>query len=154
MRKKVNRYKKSPFKQGIYRPVNRQKYIGARLPEYRSSWELKFFTWCDRNSNVLEWTSESTIVPYISPLDNKVHRYFVDFYMEVKDENGSRKSYLVEVKPKRFTSPPKPGKRKTKRYLQEIANYAVNEAKWKTAKLFCKKQGMEFRIVTEKELGI
>ena len=74
--------------------------------------------------------------------------------MEVKDANGSKKCYLIEVKPKRFTKAPPTGKRKTKRYLQEIANYAVNEAKWKSARSFCKKQGMEFRIVTEKELGI
>ena len=110
--------------------------------------------WCDLNSSVIGWNSEEIVIPYRSPIDNKVHRYFVDFYMEVKDYNGSKKCYLIEVKPKRFTRAPPAGKRKTKRYLQEIANYAVNEAKWKSAKSFCKKQGMEFRIVTEKELGI
>ena len=86
-------------------------------------------------------------------MDNKVHRYFVDFYIEVKEQDGVKK-YLIEVKPERFTKPPKPGKRKTRKYLQEIAQYGVNEAKWKSAMDFCKSQGMEFKIVTEKELGI
>ena len=43
---------------------------------------------------------------------------------------------------------------KTKRYLQEVAQYGVNEAKWKSARDFCKKQNMEFMIITEKDLGI
>jgi hypothetical protein len=86
-------------------------------------------------------------------MDNRVHRYFPDFYIEVKQSDGIQK-FLIEVKPDRFTRPPKAGKRKTRRYLQEIANYAVNEAKWLAAKDFSSKQNMVFKLVTEKELGI
>ena len=147
-------YPKEIYK-GKFIPRNTSKYLGDPSSiTYRSSYELKFMNWCDLNSSVIGWNSEEIAIPYRSPIDNKVHRYFVDFYMEIKDANGGKKRYLVEVKPGRFTKPPKPGKRKTKRYLQEIANYAVNEAKWKTARSFCKKQNMEFRIVTERELGI
>jgi len=147
-------YAKEIYK-GKFFPRNTSKYLGDPTSiVYRSSYELKFMHWCDRNSSVLGWNSEEVVIPYRSPIDNRVHRYFVDFYMEVKDETGTRKQYLIEVKPDRFTRPPASGKRKTKRYLQEIANYAVNEAKWNTAKDFCRKQNMEFRIVTEKELGI
>ena len=147
-------YAKEIYK-GKFIPRNPSKYLGNPTSiTYRSSYELKFMNWCDLNSSVIGWNSEEIVIPYRSPIDNKVHRYFVDFYMEVKDSNGSKKCYLIEVKPKRFTKAPPTGKRKTKRYLQEIANYAVNEAKWKSAKSFCKKEGMEFRIVTEKELGI
>ena len=109
--------------------------------------------WCDRSSSIKGWVSEEIAIPYRNPLDNKIRRYMVDFYIEVQ-EKDSIKKYLIEVKPERFTKAPLPGKRKTKRYLQEIAQYGVNEAKWIAAKDFCKAQGMEFKIVTEKELGI
>lgn len=154
MRKKVNRYKTSPFKQGTYRPVNRQKYVGAKLPEYRSSWELKFFTWCDRNPNVLEWTSESTIVPYISPLDKRAHRYFVDNTLALKEGNKVKK-YMVEIKPYKQTIPPDNSSRKKKStLLYEHKTYAVNQAKWEAAKKVADKRGMEFIILTENELNI
>ena len=71
-------HKKGDFKKGIYRPIYKQKFLGKKFPQYRSSWELHFFKWCDYNPNVLEWTSEGIIVPYVSPLDTKTHRYFVD----------------------------------------------------------------------------
>jgi len=102
------------------------------------------------NDSVTGWVSEEIKIPYRNPLDNKVHRYMVDFYIEV----DKKKRYLVEVKPERFTKPPNTQKRKTKRYLQEVAQYGVNEAKWKSARDFCKKQNMEFMIITEKDLGI
>ena len=105
--------------------------------------------WCDLNESVKGWASEEVAIPYRNPLDNKVHKYMVDFFVQV-----DTKKYLVEVKPERFTKPPETQKRKTKKYLQEVAQYGVNEAKWKSAKDFCKKQNMEFMIITEKELGI
>ena len=154
MKKKVNRYKTSPFKQGTYRPVNRQKYVGVKLPEYRSSWELKFFTWCDRNPNVLEWTSESTIVPYISPLDKRVHRYYVDNTLALK-EGSSIKKYMVEIKPYKQTIPPdNNGRKKKSTLLYEHKTYAVNQAKWKAASEYCKDRKWEFVILTEHELKV
>jgi hypothetical protein len=146
-------YAKEIYK-GKFIPKNPAKYLGDfNSITYRSSYELKFMNWCDKNSSIQGWVSEEIAIPYRSPMDNKVHRYFVDFYIEVKEQDGVKK-YLIEVKPERFTKPPKPGKRKTRKYLQEIAQYGVNEAKWKSAIDFCKSQGMEFKIVTEKELGI
>ena len=105
--------------------------------------------WCDRNADVTEWNSEEVVIPYRSPMDNKVHRYFIDFYIKV---NG--KQYLIEVKPDRYTRPPPIPKRKTKRFLNEVAQFAVNEAKWKSAREFCLDRNLEFKIITEKELGI
>ena len=142
-------YAKEIYK-GKFIPRNPLKYLGElKSIIYRSSYELKFMKWCDLNESVKGWASEEIATPYRSPLDNKVHRYMVDFYIEV-----DKKKYLVEVKPARFTKPPNTQKRKTKRYIQEVAQYGVNEAKWKSAKDFCKKQNMEFMIITEKELGI
>jgi|TARA_B110000977_G_scaffold131364_1_gene167390 hypothetical protein len=135
---------------GRFNPKNPEKYRGdVTAIVYRSGYEVKFMNWCDKNSDVTEWNSEEVVVPYRSPMDNKVHRYFIDFYIKV---NG--KQYLIEVKPDRFTRAPVIPKRKTKRFLNEVAQFAVNEAKWKSAREFCADRNLEFKIITEKELGI
>jgi hypothetical protein len=110
--------------------------------------------WCDETANIIEWGSEVVIIPYISPLDKKVHRYFVDFYMKVKSSDGIIQKYLIEIKPERFTKPPPIPKRKTKQFIDEVFQYGVNEAKWKAAFEFCKDRKMKFMILTEKDLGI
>ena len=120
----------------------------------RSSWERKFCVWCDLNENILEWASEEFCIPYISPVDNRIHRYFPDFIIKVKENDGKIKTYIVEVKPERQTVPPKKKTRVTKSYIYECQTYAVNQAKWKAAKEFCDDRMIEFKIVTEKELGI
>ena len=146
-------YAKEIYK-GRFVPRNYTKYLGdVTNIIYRSSYELKFMKWCDLNNSVIGWVSEEIHIPYRNPMDNKVDKYMVDFYAEIKQKDGSNKKYLIEVKPERFTKPPEP-RRKTKKYLQEVATYAVNEAKWDSAKNFCKSKDMEFLIITEKELGI
>lgn len=136
--------------QGRFNPKNPGKYKGdVTKIVYRSGYEVKFMNWCDRNDDVTEWNSEEVVVPYRSPVDNKIHRYFIDFYIMV---NG--KQYLIEVKPDRFTRAPVIPKRKTKRFLNEVAQFVVNEAKWKSAREFCADRNLEFKIITEKELGI
>ena len=140
---------------GKFRVDNPVKYRGdISNIVYRSLWELRFMKWCDKNQSVEEWGSETVIVPYISPLDRKAHRYFVDFYVKVRNKNGALQKYLIEIKPERFTKPPAIPKKKTKRFLQEAATYAVNHAKWKAAFEFCKDRNMTFMILTEKDLGI
>ena len=121
---------------------------------YRSLWERKFMVYCDKNQNILEWASEEIAIPYRSPIDNRVHRYFPDFYMKVKETNGKIKNYVIEVKPAKQTIPPKKPKRQTKGYIREAYEYAKNQAKWKMAKEFCADRQWEFKVVTEKELGV
>ena len=121
---------------------------------YRSLWERKFMVYCDKNQNILEWASEEIEIPYRSPIDNRVHRYFPDFYMKEKETNGKIKNYVIEVKPAKQTKPPKKPKRQTKGYIREAYEYARNQAKWKMAKEFCADRQWEFKVVTEKELGI
>ena len=120
----------------------------------RSSWERKFCRWCDLNENVLEWGSEEFWIPYKSPVDNRVHRYFPDFIIKVKEKTGELKTYIIEVKPKKQTVPPKQKSRVTKSYINEVKTYAINQAKWKAADEFCKDRLIEFKIITEDELGI
>ena len=110
--------------------------------------------WCDKNENILEWASEEFWIPYLSPIDNRVHRYFPDFYLKVKEQNGTIKKYVIEVKPLKQTVEPQPPKRRTKKYLYEAMEYAKNQAKWKAAREFCEDRRYEFKIITEKELGI
>lgn len=140
---------------GLYRPVNPSKYRGdITNVVYRSLWELRFMKWCDGNSSILEWGSEIVIIPYISPVDKKIHRYFVDFYMKVKSSDGKIQKYLIEIKPEKFTKPPEIPARKTKKFIDEVFQYGVNQAKWKAAFEFCEDRKMKFMILTEKDLGI
>ena len=109
--------------------------------------------YCDKNENILEWSSEEIALPYKSPLDNRIHRYFPDFYIKVKEGNKIQK-YLVEIKPKRQVSEPKVPKRKTKGYIYEVKEYVKNQAKWKSAQEFCEDRQWKFKIMTEDDLGI
>lgn len=140
---------------GRFTPKNTSKYRGDyRNIIYRSSWELKFMKYCDLNNNILEWGSEEIAIPYRSPLDGKVHRYFVDFYIKVRDINGEIQKYLVEIKPKKQTKEPKKQKRITKSYLYEVNEYVKNQAKWAAAEEFCEDHSMHFKIITEDELKV
>ena len=140
---------------GKYYPSFPRKYKGDPTNIiYRSLWERKFMVYCDKNQNILEWASEEIAIPYRSPIDNRVHRYFPDFYMKVKETNGKIKNYVIEVKPAKQTKPPAKPKRQTKGYIREAYEYARNQAKWKMAKEYCADRQWEFKAVTEKELGI
>ena len=143
------------FHQGRFRPQNPQKYLGdVKNIVYRSSWELRFLRWCDQNVNILQYGSEEFFIPYVSPIDNRVHRYFPDFIIKVQHRDGSVKRYVVEVKPEKQTKPPKPRKRTTKSFIYESKTYAVNQAKWRAAEEWCKDRRLEFKIITEKQLGV
>lgn len=140
---------------GRYRPSNIKKYRGDyRNIIYRSSWERVFMSYCDKNDNIIEWGSEEVIIPYRSPLDNRLHRYFPDFYIKVKDRSGVSKKYIIEIKPKRQCVAPKVQKTKNRKYVREVMEYAKNQAKWGAAKDWCKDRMMEFKVMTEDNLGV
>ena len=139
----------------LFKPTNPKKYKGdATNIICRSTWERKFCNWCDLNESILEWGSEEFWIPYRSPIDNRTHRYFPDFIIKVKESNGEVKTYVIEVKPKRQTTPPIKKKRVTKSYLYEMKTYSVNQAKWSAANEWCKDRRIQFKIITENELGI
>lgn len=140
---------------GKYQPSYPQKYKGdPRNIIYRSLWERRFMKYCDLNENILEWGSEEIALPYRSPVDNRIHRYFPDFYIKVKESTGQIKKYLIEIKPKKQTVEPKMKQKKTKGYIYEVVEYAKNQAKWKAAKEFCEDRQWEFRVLTEDDLGV
>ena len=135
---------------GKYKPLNPKKYVGnAKRIVYRSNLERKFMLYCDRNESVEQWASEEISIPYISPVDNRLHRYFPDFL--VKTDKG--KKFCIEIKPYRQCIKPKKPKRKTKAFLRESLEYAKNIAKWDSAKKYCANNNLEFKIITEKDLG-
>ena len=140
---------------GRYRPSNITKYRGDyRNIIYRSSWEKIFMRYCDKNDNIIEWGSEEVIIPYRSPLDNRLHRYFPDFYIKVKDLSGAPKKYIIEIKPKRQCTEPKIQKTKSRKYVREVMEYAKNQAKWDAAEDWCADRRMEFKVLTEDNLGV
>jgi hypothetical protein len=140
---------------GKFRPKFPQKYKGDPTNiVYRSLWELKFMNYCDQNENILKWASEEYIIPYKSPIDNKYHRYFPDFYIKYKNTEGKLIESLIEIKPEKQVRGPKIQKRQTKSYLSEVYEFAKNQAKWKAAEEFCLDRRWEFKILTEKDLGI
>ena len=140
---------------GKYYPSFPRKYKGDPTNIiYRSLWERKFMVYCDKNTKILEWGSEEIALPYISPHDSRVHRYFPDFYIKVQENTGKIKRYLIEVKPLKQTTKPKKPKRQTKGYIREAFEYARNQAKWKAAREYCAGRMWEFKVITEKELDI
>jgi len=139
---------------GRFTPKHRSKYKGdSENVVYRSSWELRVMKWLDENPSVIWWASEELTIKYRSPLDQKIHRYFPDFIVRLKQTNGAESTVVIEIKPQKQTVKPEQ-KRKTKRYLQEAATYAVNQEKWRAADLFCKEHGWQFKVLTEKDIGI
>ena len=141
------------YKQGFSKPKNPKKYIGDPTNiVYRSGWEKRVMESLDDNLNVIRWASEEIAIPYVSPIDNRVHRYFVDFYVEAVGRDGGTKVMLLEVKPADQTKQPVKPKRNTKRFITEMMTYGINQAKWEAAKAFCDKKGWEFKIITEQEL--
>ena len=141
--------------QGRFHTQHPEKYQGdANNIIYRSSWELHFFQWCDRNESVLKYAAEEFSIPYVNPLDGRVHRYYPDALVEMKRPNGEIKKYLIEIKPKKQTVPPTKKDRVTKTYINEVKTWTKNEAKWKAASEFCLDNGVEFKILTEDDLGI
>ena len=140
---------------GKYQPSYPKKYKGDHTNiVYRSLWERKFMVYCDKNENILEWGSEEVIVPYRSPIDNRYHRYFPDFYIKVRESTGKITKMIVEIKPYKQCIEPKVQKKKTKGYIYEVMEYAKNQAKWNAAKEWCLDRGYEFKVLTENELGI
>lgn len=134
------------FKQGFFKPKNISKYIGNyNNIVYRSSWEKRFMEFLDTSPKVKRWNSEDCVISYKSTLDNKMHRYFVDFYLE--DINDRK--FMIEVKPYAQTQPPIKG-HNPKTYLNACITFQKNLDKWKQTKQVCESKGIEFRLLTER----
>lgn len=146
-------YHNKTYKQGIYRPKHPEKLLG-KLPYaiYRSGLELNYFRILDENPSVVRWGSEELVIPY--QFQGKWHKYYIDLVVFLKVGNELKK-LMIELKPHRQTIEPKNSKRKKKEtYLSECVMYAKNCAKWQSAREYASKIGCEFKILTEKDLGL
>ena len=137
---------------GFFSPKNPKKYKGDPTNIiYRSSWEKRVMSHLDENEAVVEWSSEETIVPYYDPNTKRTRRYFPDFIATFRLPDGSLKTTMIEVKPKKETMEPK--KRKvTRAYVTEVVTWANNSAKWEYARAYCAKRGWNFQILTEDDI--
>ena len=142
--------------QGVFKPKNPKKYLGNPTNiVYRSRWELKFMMYLDSQRNVVQWASEEFCIPYRSPMDNKIHRYFPDFLVKKRTPENQIETLVVEIKPMSQSRPPAPQSGKpTRAYLREVYNWGVNSAKWEAANKYCGEKGWKFLVIGEKELGI
>lgn len=140
---------------GKFSPKNPTKYLGDPTNIiYRSLWERRVMVHLDENPGVMKWSSEEIVIPYLSPVDNRWHRYFPDFYVQTMNKNGMLESRVLEIKPKSQAVAPKAKKRVTKQYIQEVMTYGINEAKWKAATEYCKDRNWKFVVLTEDDLGL
>jgi len=143
------------YHQGRYIVKNKDKYVGnVSNVIYRSGWEKKVFLMLDNNPNILKWGSEILPIPYFSTIDNKTRRYYPDLLVKYKNKDGDIITDMVEIKPYKQTLPPKKGggKNSKNRYINECLTYRKNQDKWNSAKMWCKKEGYNFRLMTENEI--
>src|SRR6056297_2731526 len=120
------------YAQGKYTPLNKDKYVGKKLPTYRSGWELAFMRFCDSNNNVMQWASESIQIPYRNPITGKQSIYVPDFFITYRDKNNTMKAELIEIKRR------KQSVIEGRMSEQQKAVVAVNYAKWDAAQKWCK----------------
>ena len=141
---------------GKFRPKNPDKYKGNPGEiYYRSSWERTFMNYCDLREDIQSWQSEEKVVWYFDPVTKKKRRYFPDFIVNYKRKDGVLVTEMIEVKPlKQVQGPPQNPKRKTKAWVNAVHTYITNQAKWEAATKYCEDRGWNFRLVTEKELGL
>ena len=136
----------SKFAQGPFTIKNLQKYVGKGTPRYRSGWEHAFMRFCDTNDNVLQWASESLVIPYRHPLTGKMTNYIPDFLITYKTRGNTVIAEVIEIKPK------KQSVIESKMSSRDRAVVAINYAKWDAATKWCKRNGLRFRVITEQDM--
>ena len=136
----------SKFAQGVYKVTNPLKYVGKREPRYRSGWELAFMRFCDTNDNILQWASESIVIPYRHPLTGKMTNYVPDFLITYRTRDNRMCAEVIEIKPK------KQSVLESKASARDRAVVAVNYSKWDAATKWCRRQGLQFRVITEDDI--
>jgi len=138
---------------GVYKLKTPGKYVGdPNSVVYRSLWERKLCEYFDTNSSIIQWSIEPFAIPYINAMDGSRHKYWIDFWVKIKDKNGKITEKLIEVKPSKLTLPPEKTNKPTKSYIKEVELWITNTSKWKAAKKLCEQKNWEFLIITEKNL--
>lgn len=140
------------FSKGFYKPRHPEKYKGnVNRIVFRSSWEMDFCKFLDNNQRIIEWASEPFSIPYIKPTDNRVHKYFPDFWVKYLNQEGKVVQEVIEIKPLSQQIPPTFTGKSKKQQLYEAITWSINQAKWTSARTFCTKYGMNFRLLSENQ---
>jgi len=134
------------FRQGAYTVKNTEKYVGKGTPRYRSGWELTFMMFLDSNDNIVQWASESISIPYRNPLTGKQSMYIPDFFVTYRQRNNTVRAEVIEIKPKGQSLI------EAKASDRDRAIVAVNYAKWHAATIWCRRNGLTFRVINEDQI--
>lgn len=134
------------YANGKFTVKHPEKYIGKRVPTYRSSWEFAFMNFCDNNPAVTQWASEGIKIPYFNPVLGKQTIYVPDFIIVYQDANKRQHTEIVEIKPLAETT------MESARSPKDKLSVAINMAKWAAADAWCKANNMRFRVVTEYDI--
>ncbi len=134
------------FANGFYQIMNPDKYVGKKVPHFRSSWEHTFMRFCDTNPAVLQWASEAVHIPYRNPFTNKNTIYVPDFMIMYVNKNGEKFGELIEIKPNKQTN------LQEARSARDQAAAVLNMYKWQAAQAWCNQNGLRFRVVTENDI--
>lgn len=135
------------FARGKFTMKHPEKYVGTKTPTYRSSWEWSFMTFCDTNLSIQKWASEAISIPYRDPLTGRHTIYVPDFFIQYVDKTGKMHVELIEIKPASQQILERVGKSK-----HNQAQYVKNQAKWAAANIWCKQQGIVFRVLNQNDL--
>ena len=135
------------FAKGVFTLKNPQKYIGTKQPYYRSSWEFSFMHFCDTSPSIQKWASEAISIPYKDPLTNRSTIYVPDFFIQYLDKNNKLNVELIEIKPSKQQLLEKVGKS-----ISNQKQFIKNQAKWQAAQMWCKQQGITFRVLNENDI--
>jgi len=136
----------SKFAQGVFKPINSNKYVGKGFPRYRSGWEWAFFQFCDNNDHILEWASEAISIKYRHPFTGKVTNYVPDVFLRYRTKNNKICTEIIEIKPRKQTMI------EGKMSERDRMIVAINHAKWAAATAWCKRAGIVFRVLDETQL--
>lgn len=131
---------------GPYSPKNPKKYVGDKVPYYRSSWERVFMETCDMNPNVIEWASEPLRIPYFNPFKNAWTVYVPDFVIVYRDKSRSTVAELIEIKPKKETT------LEAAKTEKDKINVQINALKWQAGAKYASNNGLRFRVLTEEHI--
>lgn len=135
------------YANGFYQIINTDKYVGKKVPQFRSSWEHSFMRFCDENPAILQWASEAIHIPYRNPFTNKNTIYVPDFMIMYVNKNGEKYGELIEIKPTKQTTLEAAGKSP-----RDQAAAVLNMYKWQAAQAWCGQNGLRFRVLTENDI--
>jgi len=149
---------KSKFRQGLYKVIHPEKYVGdVNNVIYRSGWEKKFCIYCDNQPSIIEWSSEPFKIKYLNGSTFKEHTYYTDFYIKIQDSSDKSKKYIVNINQESQNKKPEIQSKRTLKalnsYKYNLDQYVKNQSKWVEAKRACEDAGFEFMVITEKFLN-